>query len=267
MILEENTDNPASLVPPPSGEESTIVPPSSGEELTIRLDAFEGPLDLLLHMIKKEELDIWNIPIAHVTEQYLEYLHIMKDLNINVAGEWLMMAATLIYIKSRMLLPSDPSDNNDEEDDDPRMELVYDLLEHQKFKNAAEMLYTREEVENAVWAKPPAEALESGDDVVSVTLFDLLRAFHEIVQRFEEQRSIEIAPEEVTVEQKIADIRRLIMVHDKILFSTFFEAVRSKRHLIATFLALLELVRMREIRLIQEKNFDEIEISKIRKTD
>jgi len=257
MMMEESTDNPASLIPPPSGE-----------ELTIRLDAFEGPLDLLLHMIKKEEIDIWNIPIAHVTEQYLEYLHIMKDLNINIAGEWLMMAATLIYIKSRMLLPPDPSENpGDEIDDDPRIQLVYDLLEHQKFKNAAEMLYTREEVENAVWAKPPAEALEDADEVVSVTLFDLLRAFHEVVQRFEEQRSIEIAPEEVTVEQKIADIRRLFLVHDKILFSMFFAAVSSKRHLIATFLALLELVRMREIRLFQEKSFEEIQISKIRKTD
>jgi segregation and condensation protein A len=257
MAMEESADNTSHIVPPPPGE-----------ALTIRLEAFEGPLDLLLHMIKKEEIDIWNIPIARITEQYLEYLRIMKDLNINVAGEWLMMAATLIYIKSRMLLPPDPAENvGDEIEDDPRLELVYDLLEHQKFKNAAEMLYTREEVENAVWAKPPAEALEDGGDVVSVTLFDLLRAFHNIVQRFEEQRSIEIDPEEVTVEQKIADIRRIFMIHDKILFSMFFASVKSRRHLIATFLALLELVRMREIRLFQEKSFDEIQISKIRETD
>ena len=237
--------------------------PPSDDALTIRLDAFEGPLDLLLHMIKKEELDIWNIPIAHVTEQYLEYLRIMKDLNINVAGEWLVMAATLIYIKSRMLLPPDPSENVGEEiEDDPRRELVYELLEHQKFRNAAEMLYTREEVENAVWNKPPEEALEDADEVVSVTLFDLLRAFHEVVQRFEEQTPMEVAQEEVTVEQKIADIRRLFMVHDKILFSTFFAAIKSKRHLIATFLALLELMRLREIWMLQEKAFDEIQISR-----
>ena len=236
----------------------------SAEEPTIRLDVFEGPLDLLLHMIKKEEIDIWNIPIAHVTEQYLEYLRIMEELNINVAGEWLMMAATLIYIKSRKLLPSDPSENiGDEIEDDPLRALVYDLLEHQKFKNAAEMLYTREEVENAIWAKPPAEALEEADDVVSLTLFDLLRAFHEIVQRFEERPSMEIASEEVTVEQKIAEIRRLFMIHEKILFTMFLATINSKRHLIATFLALLELVRMREIRLFQEKHFDEIQISKI----
>jgi len=244
-----------------------LFPMTSNEELTIRLDAFEGPLDLLLHLIKKEEIDIWNIPIARVTEQYLEYLQIMKDLNINVAGEWLMMAATLIYIKSRMLLPPDPAENiGDEIEDDPRKILIYELIEHQKFKNAAEMLYTREEVENAVWANPPADALENAGDVVSVTLFDLLRAFRDIVQRFEEQRTMEIAQEEVTVEQKIADIRRIFMIHDKILFSAFFAALNSKRHLIAAFLALLELVRLREVWLLQEKAFDEIQISKIRET-
>ena len=247
----------------PAGQMSLF--PSPPTSLNIRLDAFEGPLDLLLHMIKKEEIDIWNIPIAHVTEQYLEYLRIMEDLNINVAGEWLMMAATLINIKSRMLLPKDPSENpGDEIEDDPRRELVYELLEHQKFKNAAEMLYTREEIENAVWANPPDDVIEEAGDVISVTLFDLLHAFHDIVQRFEEQRSIEIAQEEVTVEQKIADIRRLFMVHDKILFSMFFTAVNSKPHLIATFLALLELVRLREVRVLQEKAFDEIQISKLK---
>jgi segregation and condensation protein A len=219
---------------------------------------------LLLHLIKKEEIDIWNIPIAHITEQYLQYIQIMEDLNINIAGEWLMMAATLIYIKSRMLLPPDPAENIGEEiEDDPLRELTYDLLEHQKFKNAAEMLYTREEVENAVWAKPPADIIEDADEVVSATLFDLLSAFHDIVQRFEEQRTIEIAQEEVTVGQKIADIRRLLMVHDGILFSSFFAEIYSRRHLICTFLALLELVRLREARVFQEKAFGEIRISKI----
>jgi len=253
-------------IPENASASSIPLSPSPSAALTIRLDAFEGPLDLLLHMIKKDELDIWNIPIAVVTEQYLEYLQIMKDLNINIAGEWLMMAATLIYIKSRMLLPPDPAENvGDAIEDDPRRELVYELLEHQKFKNAAEMLYTREEVENAVWAKTPTDVLDgAADEVVSVTLFDLLRAFHDIVQRFAEQRSIEVDREEVTVEQKIADIRRLFLVHEKILFSTFFTAINSKRHLIATFLALLELVRLCEVRLLQEMAFDEIQICKLK---
>jgi len=114
--------------------------PPEGTGITIHLEAFEGPLDLLLHLIKKEEVDIWNIPIAHITEQYLDHLQMMKELNINMAGEWLMMAATLIYIKSRMLVPQPPAAGEQEEEaaDDPRNELVYQLLEHQKFKNAAE---------------------------------------------------------------------------------------------------------------------------------
>lgn len=241
--------------------------PSEGAGITIRLEAFEGPLDLLLHLIKKEEVDIWNIPIARITEQYLEYLDIMKDLNINVAGEWLMMAATLIFIKSKMLLPKDPvADAAVEESEDPRTELVYQLLEHQKFKNAAEMLYTREEVENAVWNKPPVDVLEDGNEVVAVTLFDLLRAFHEVVQRFEAQRVMEVAQEEVTIEQKIEDIRRLFMIHDTLLFSAFFTQIRSKKHLIVTFLALLELVRLHEIWLYQQKAFEDIHISKLKET-
>jgi segregation and condensation protein A len=247
---------------------SDFQPSSEDAGITIRLEAFEGPLDLLLHLIKKEEIDICNIPIARITEQYLDYLQIMKDLNINLAGEWLMMAATLIYIKSRMLVPQEPAaDATEDESQDPRNELVYQLLEHQKFKNAAEMLYTREEVENAVWNKPPSEVLEEGADVVAVTLFDLLRAFHEVVRRFEEQRVLEVAHEEVTIEQKIADVRKLLLVHDTVLFSTFFAEARSKRHLIVIFLALLELVRLHEIWLYQKKAFDEIHISKVKESD
>jgi segregation and condensation protein A len=239
---------------------------SENSGITIRLDAFEGPLDLLLHMIKKEEIDIWNIPIARITEQYLQYLQVMKDLNINVAGEWLMMAATLIYIKSRMLVPQEKVDEALPEEEDPRNELVYQLLEHQKFKNAAEMLYTREEVENAIWNKPPADVLEDGNEVVAVTLFDLLRAFNEVVQRFEAQRVLEVDQEEITIEQKIQDIRSRFLVHDKMLFSSFFGEARSKRHLIVIFLALLELVRLHEVWLYQKKAFEEIQICKVKET-
>lgn len=236
---------------------------TEGIGITIRLEAFQGPLDLLLHLIKKEEIDIWNIPIAHITEQYLEYLAIMRDLNINLAGEWLMMAATLIYIKSRMLVPQEQSSaDQDELQEDPRNELVYQLLEHQKFKNAAEMLYTREEVENAVWNKPPLDVLEDAGEIVAVTLFDLLKAFREVVKRFEETRVMEVDQEDVTIEQKLADIRAHFLIHEKLAFSTFFAEARSKRHLIVTFLALLEMVRLREVMLHQKKAFDEIQIIK-----
>jgi segregation and condensation protein A len=230
--------------------------------ITIRLEAFEGPLDLLLHLIKREEIDIWNIPIARITEQYLEYIQLMKDLNINVAGEWLVMAATLIFIKSRMLLPPDPATTPDDSREDPRTELVYQLLEHQKFKNAAQMLHVREEVENAVWNSPPSEVVDEGKDMVSVTIFDLLKAFQEVVRRFESQRGMELQQEEVTIEQKVADIRHLLMVHDTIRFSTLFVKMPSKMHIIVTFLALLELVRLHEIWLYQKKVFDEILITK-----
>jgi segregation and condensation protein A len=231
--------------------------------ITVRLDAFEGPLDLLLHLIRREEIDIWNIPIAHITEQYLEYLQIMKDLNINLAAEWVMMASTLIYIKSRMLVPQEKQEEDEEDQgEDPRNELVYQLLEHQKFKNAAEMLYSREEVENAVWNNPPEDAVGDVNEIVAVSLFDLLKAFHEVVRRFEEQRVMELDHEEVTVEQKIEEIRNRLLVRDNLLFSALFAGSRSKIQMIVTFLALLEVVRMREVWLYQKKAFEEIQITK-----
>jgi len=236
---------------------------SASPGITIKLDCFEGPLDLLLHLIRRDEIDIWNIPIAKITEQYLDYLQLMRDLNINVAGEWLVMAATLIYIKSQMLLPPDPAAPAEEGvQEDPRMELVYQLLEHQKFKNAAQMLFTREEVESSVWSSPPQEVIDEGKDVVAVTLFDLLQAFHDVVKRFESRSGMEVSQEEVSVEQKIDDVRRLLLVHDSVLFSAFFQSAPSKQHLIATFLALLELVRLREIEVYQKKAFGDIRITK-----
>ncbi len=237
--------------------------PSDESGLTIRLDTFEGPLDLLLHLIKKEEIDIWNIPIARVTEQYLSYLQMMQELNINLAGEWLVMAATLIYIKSKMLLPPDPvAETAEQAQDDPRTELVYQLLEHQKFKNAAQMLHSREEVENAVWNRPPREALENEEEIVAVTLFDLVKAFRDVLQRFESQRAMELSQEDVTIEQALADFRQVLLVHEKLVFSALFNRARSRRHLIALFLALLELVRLREVWVYQRKAFDEIHISR-----
>lgn len=235
---------------------------SESAGITLRLETFEGPLDLLLHLIKREEIDIWNIPIARITEQYLDHIQLMKDLNISVAGEWLVMAATLIYIKSRMLLPPDPTPPADETREDPRAELVYQLLEHQKFKNAAQMLHLREEVENSVWNSPPKEVLEQGKDLLSVTLFDLLKAFHEVVKRYEAQKGLELIQEEVTIEQRTADIRTMLLVRETLLFSDLFVRAPSKLHIIVTFLALLELVRLREVWLYQKRAFDEVYITK-----
>lgn len=239
--------------------------PEDGPAITIQLDGFEGPLDLLLHLIKREEIDIWDIPIARVTHQYLDYLQLMQNLNINVAGEWLVMAATLIYIKSRMLLPPEAGSPDEEQtQEDPRTELVYQLLEHQKFKNAAQMLHTREEVENAVWNNPPKEAIDDAKGVVAVNLFDLIQAFNEVVKRFEERKRLEMHQEEVTLEEKLADVRSLLLLHDKIPFSRFFAQAKSRQHLIVTFLAILELVKLSEVRLYQRKLFAEIYIKRMK---
>src|SRR5438477_9464651 len=163
------------------------------EDLKISLPLFEGPLDLLLDMIRKQKLDIYDIPIARVTEQYLAYLHFMQELNVDVASEFLVIASQLIYIKSRMLLPPDP-DAPGEEHEDPRAELVRRLLEYEKFKNAAEMLYQREMVENASWSNPgPAPFEESElEPETSVGLFDLMVAFRDVLKRAEEKPTMDI---------------------------------------------------------------------------
>ncbi|MBI2822926.1 MAG: segregation/condensation protein A [Acidobacteria bacterium] len=239
----------------------------SGEEvpeaLRVKLDIFEGPLDLLLHLIKKEEIDIYDIPIARITERYLEYLEMMKDLNINVAGEWLVMASTLILIKSRMLLPPDPQAAEVPPQEDPRMPLVQQLLEHQKFKQAAQMLYERETVELSSWTNPKTEFQEEEAELVSATVFDLVQAFHAIVERFRDRIVMEMRHDEVTVDQKLAELRAMLALQPAILFSALVERGISKLHLIVTFLALLEMARLGEIRVFQEQIHTDIRIVKV----
>ncbi len=227
---------------------------------TVKLEAFEGPLDLLLHLIKREEINIYDIPIAKITAQYLDYIQLMQNLNINLAGEFLLVAATLIYIKSKMLLPPDPT-NPDADlmlEEDPRQELVYQLLEHQKFKDAAQMLYARESLEAATWTNPPREFLENGEEVFAVTILDLVEAFKDILKRFSKRIILEYERDEVTIEEMITEIRNLLLVQTVIKFSSFYERSLSKQHLLMTFLAILELVRLREIKLRQKQLFGEI---------
>src|SRR5204862_6085389 len=166
-------------------------------DLNISLPFYEGPLDLLLELIRGQKLDVYDIPIAKITEQYLEYLHLMEELDVDVASEFLVIAAQLIYIKSRMLLPPDPNANPAEQED-PRAELVRRLLEYEKFKNAAQMLYQRELVENAAWSNPGSIAMACNDlePELNVTLYDLLRVFREVVKRADEQPAMELNREE-----------------------------------------------------------------------
>src|SRR3954463_13011832 len=217
------------------------------EELKITLPLYEGPLDLLLDMIRKQKLDIYDIPIATVTRQYLEYLHLIQDMDVDVASEFLLIAAQLIYIKSRMLLPPDP-DAVGEEAEDPRAELVRRLIEYEKFKNAAEMLYQREMIENAVWSNPGPLPVEETDlePETTVSLYDLMRAFREVLKRTEEKPVMDIHREEFSIEQMMGFLfENIVASRGRITLTEILPRVSTRRGLITAFLALLELTRLK----------------------
>lgn len=230
-------------------------------DYTVQLEVFEGPLDLLLHLIRQQEIDIYDIPIATITDQYLRYLQMMKDLSITVAGEFLVMASTLIYIKSCLLLPQDPSAEGQEAVEDPRTELVHQLLEHEQFKRAAQMLHGKESMELAVWPRGQSGFESQEQEVISANIFDLVTAFHQIVERYKENIVLEVAHETVTIEEKIQEIRRLLTVQEELQFSFFVRHKLSRLHLVVTLFALLELARLREVRLFQKRTFEDIRIS------
>jgi segregation and condensation protein A len=224
----------------------------------VKLEIFEGPLDLLLYLIRKDEIDIYDIPIARITEQYLAYLELMKELDIAVAGDFLVMASTLIYIKSKLLLPPDPkAEGEGDLSEDPRAELVERLLEYQKFKSASQMLYSRGEIEAACYTRGSLET-DSSNPEVSATVFDLLRVFREILKRAEDKIELEIARDEVTIAEKLAQIHDLLDRYEQINVRELFEMSRSKRELILTFLAFLELVKEWKIHLVQRELFGDI---------
>ena len=231
------------------------------EELKITLPLYEGPLDLLLDMIRKQKLDIYDIPIATVTKQYLEYLHLIQDMDVDVASEFLVIAAQLIYIKSRMLLPPDP-DAVDEEAEDPRAELVRRLLEYEKFKNAAQMLYQREMVENASWNNagvvPFAE--DEVESQVTVGLFDLLTAFRDIIERAKQRPLMQVDREEFSIEQMMGYLFDQINTRGPVTLNEILPEIFTRRGLIVAFLALLELTRLKAIFLRQEVTCGEIAI-------
>jgi segregation and condensation protein A len=231
---------------------------SAAGDYRVRLDAFDGPLDLLLYLIKKEEVSIYDIPIARITEQYLEYIRLMEELDIAVAGDFLVMAATLIHIKTKMLLPRDPfAEAAGEEIDDPRQELVERLEEHQKIKTAAEFLHERMIFERAVFARPVGEE-ERQNTEVSAGVFDLLTAFRDVVLRAQALVEIEIARDEVTLAQKLDELHALIETHESVDVRELFERAHSRRELVITFLALLELVKEQKIRIAQGDAFGDI---------
>ena len=230
------------------------------DELKISLPLYEGPLDLLLDLIRRQKLDIYDIPIAKVTEQCLAYLHLMEEMNVDVASEFIVIAAQLIYIKSRMLLPPDP-DAASEEKEDPRAELVRRLVEYEKFKNAAQMLYQREMVENASWSKPGEIVMEDAElePELNVTLYDLLLAFRDVAKRAEQRPPMQVSRDEFSVEQMMAFLfERIVSATGAVAVTEILPNITSRRALITAFLALLELTRLRAIYLRQDKAFGEI---------
>jgi segregation and condensation protein A len=230
----------------------------------IHLEAYEGPLDLLLDLIKKQEIDIHNIPIAKITGQYLDYLHKLEQLDMDISADFIYMAATLIYIKSKMLLPADPL-AGPEEQEDPRAELVHRLVEHEKFKSAAQLLHQRQQIEEHVWSKPDLTLYE-GQEVegeLIVSLVDLVKVFQQVLERRKEVVKIELRHEQFTVAQMMELLRQqLVVAQDGIELISFFESCASRHAMIVALLAVLELVRLQAIILVQQELFSKIWLRK-----
>src|SRR5258706_10162876 len=229
-----------------------ITPDGDTDQLKITLGDFEGPLDLLLYLSRQEQVNIYDIPIARITDEYLRYLNLMQELDLTVAGDFLVMAAQLIEVKSRMLLPRDPL-AEDEEILDPRAELVDRLLEHEKFKAAAEMLWSRATVERAVFTRAEIETDKNNPEVV-VGLFDLLRVFQEILARHKEEILLEIEREEISMAEMIDRLRNMVRSAGEVNLMTFFGRAKSRRELVVVFLSLLVLCRPPDHTLVLEQN-------------
>jgi segregation and condensation protein A len=239
-------------------------PQTQTDNYSIKLDIFEGPLDLLLYLIKKNEIDIYNIPIALITEQYLGYLKMIKELNLDLAGEYLVMASTLIHIKSRMLLPVPEEPEEDEED--PRAELVRQLLEHKKFKDIAENLAGRPLLERDVFIRAAVlpEAIEKPttdeEELIEASVFDLIEAFHRMISQMDKKVLMEIDLEKLSLTDIINDVMDQLSVTRSITFDDLLKEKRDRRRIIYTFLAILELIKLRMIKAYQTSMFGVIRI-------
>ena len=230
----------------------------------VKLANFEGPLDLLLHLIRKNEVDIYDIPIALITQQYLAYLDLMQEMDLDVAGEFLVMASTLIHIKSRMLVPRIESAEDGDEEEDPRDALVRRLLEHQKFKAAAELLHEREIVRSAQWTRPDSRVEDiAGEPIereLEVDLFSLLQAFQSVISRMRERPPVPLPAEIVPIETRIEQLLTRLSETEACAFEDLFVDASSRQDLITTFLALLEMIRLKLIRVTQVAAFGAIRV-------
>ncbi len=240
----------------------------SDEKYKVRLDIFEGPLDLLLYLIKKDEVDIYDISIERITKQYLEYVNTFKLLNIDLASEFIVMAANLMYIKSRTLLPKQeqpPDEDIDEED--PRWELIRQLIEYKKFKDAAGFLHTKAIEQEDYFANSPEKIeIEPQDQSLPIddaNIFDLIRAFQGVIQRFEETNDLgDIVDDRFTVSDKIESLLETTQPGQRKIFTTLFDKATTKSEIIVTFLAVLELMKMNQFKIIQDDLLGEIQIER-----
>ncbi len=237
--------------------------------LHFRLERYEGPLDLLLDLIRKQQIDIADIPIAAITSQYLEYMEQAREMDVDLSAEFVYMAATLIHIKSKMLLPRDPvlEAENSDQTEDPRQELVSRLLEHERFKNAAEMLQQKRLIEENVWSNPQIKKFlpEDSDPGLAVTLFDLVKAFGDLLERAKNRPVYEVEAADLTVSDMIRYLRERfleIAPQDPLFILRIFEEQRTRRAMIALFLAVLELVRMQAVTVTQKDLFGEIALQR-----
>jgi segregation and condensation protein A len=263
---EKPADAAAPAVPPvervtvPEGVES-ILPEDAP---TIRLPLFEGPLDLLLFLIKREQIDIHDIPIAPITRQYMEYLDLMRELSLDVAGEFMVMAATLIHIKSKMLVPLEPTEAEGEEEHvDPREELVRRLLEFQRYKEAAGVLHQQAQIRAAQWTRPDTVLPtfdDAGEEMLEAGLYDLVAAFKELLDRRKALLAHEIEAEGPPVEQRMEELLVMIGEGESLEFLELFASLETKAAMITTFLALLELIRLKRVRVYQRGMFGPIRV-------
>lgn len=226
-------------------------------EVAVKLEIFEGPLDLLLHLIRKNEVDIYDIPVALITRQYLQYLDLMRDLSIAVAGEFLVMASTLTHIKSRMLLPSYDA-SQDEQTEDPRQDLVERLKEHMRIKAAAEQLEERPWLGRDVFGRGGGRgevqrALVGQEEQIQAGVFELIEALRQLMTRRQEQLVLELPSDRVSVEERMSQLLERLRLRQSLTFEECFQADRAKSQMVVTFLALLELARLGLIKVYQER--------------
>ncbi len=228
----------------------------------VRLEIFEGPLDLLLYLIKRDDMEIKDIPISQITQEYLSYIELMKDLNLELAGDFLVMAATLLQIKSKMLLPQDPKPD-EQEGPDPRSELIAKLLEYQKYKEAAQFLVKREQEYREVYFRNVTPVFSEDEMTLHASLFDLLAAFRNVLVEAPAEVK-ELIYEKIPLEQRIREVLDLLDSKEYVPFEEIFVPGSTRRELIVTFLALLELVRMKQAVARQAEHFGEIRIYRVR---